>query len=309
MLNRRILLVGAAVGISPGAWANNRRTGRLVIIGGAEDRLHEKAILRTFVERCGGPGSKIRLLSAASREPLSAHTTYQAAFADLGVQDFAPIGIAAREDADSDAAVAQILEADGIFISGGDQSRLMSVLWETAAYRALHVAFHIRGCCLGGTSAGAAVMSRHMLAQGPAVRLPAKEVADMDLGLGFVAGAVIDQHFSERTRLGRLLSVLAQHPRLLGLGIDEDTALIIERGQSIEVVGSGAVTLVDPRYATTNADEVDSGQRLEMLGLRLHLLPAGSAYVADALSPQWRKLPAGLREAIALLIAPGPIRG
>lgn len=131
----------------------------------------------------------------------------------------------------------------------------------------------------------------------------------MDLGLGFVSAAVIDQHFSERGRLGRLLSVLAQHPTLLGVGIDEDTALVIERGQSLEVVGSGAVTIVDPRQSVTDADAIGDGQRIEMLGLRLHLLPAGHLYASDSRALAAKRLPPGLREAINLLVEPGPIRG
>lgn len=311
MLSRRNLFHLALAGAVPlpGAWAETRRVGRLVIIGGAEDRLHEKTVLRTFVAQCGGPQARIRLLSAASSDPQWSWNTYQRAFSDLGVQDFAALDIASREDADDPAKVAAILDADGVFMSGGDQSRLMAALWETRAYRALHTAFHVRGCCIGGTSAGAAVMSRHMLAQAPAVRLPEKDIADMDLGLGLVSSAIVDQHFSERGRLGRLLSVLALHPRQLGLGIDEDTALVIERNQSISVVGQGAVTLVDPRRGQSNVDEIDEGQRLEMLGIQLHLLPAGTVFRADALARGSRRLPSGLREALELLMAPGPIRG
>lgn len=305
------MLMGAGVlsAVGSSAWAAPRRLGRLVIIGGAEDRLHEKSVLRTFVDQCGGPDARIRLLSAASAEPQGAWNTYVRAFGDLGVQDFAPIGIATNDDANTPQAVEEILGADGIFISGGDQSRLMAALWETEAYRALHVAFHLRGCCIGGTSAGAAVMSRHMLAQGPAVRLPEKDVVDMDLGLGFVSSAIVDQHFSERGRLGRLLSALAQHSHLIGVGIDEDTALVIERGVSISVVGTGAVSVVDPRRAVTNAEWVESGARLEMQGLQLHLLPAGNTYSAVSGLGSGRRMSTGLREVVNLLVAPGPIRG
>lgn len=279
-----------------------------MVIGGAEDRLHDKLILRQFVHLCGGTSARIRVLSAASAEPSAAWATYQRAFEDIGVSDCQPVPIADRQAADSSVVRDLIMEADGIFISGGDQRRLMDRIWETQAFRALHIAFHLRGCCIAGTSAGAAVMSRHMLAAGEATRLPEKDLADLDLGLGFVSRAIIDQHFSERHRLGRLLSVLAQWPQMLGVGIDEDTALVIERDSAVEVIGSGAVTLVDGRAMTTNFNLVDSRSRLEMLGVRVHLLPAGNRYSAHPLVQKAKGMPLALREAIAMLVDPGPIR-
>lgn len=306
MISRRLVLGGGLAALSRPSPAQSRRIGRLVVIGGAEDKLRDRLILRRFVELCGGPLARIRVLSAASAEPEAAWETYRAVFDDLAVQDCAPIPVPDREAADSAEVRTQILEADGIFISGGDQRRLMDLIWETEAFRALHLAFHVRGCCLAGTSAGAAAMSRHMLVQGEATRLPEKEAAELDIGLGFVAHAIVDQHFSERRRLGRLLSAMAQQPQMLGIGVDEDTALVIQRGQGIEVIGQGAVTLVDGRGMSSNHDEIESRERLELLGVRLHLLPAGHRY---SLVPGSRRLPALLREAVGLLVAPGPIRG
>jgi cyanophycinase len=304
---RRLLQVGTAVAASP-AMAAPERVGRLVIIGGAEDRLHDKLILRKFVSLCGGPSSRIRVLCAASSEPEQSWATYQRAFGELGVVDCQLIPMAHKDAANSPAVTDLILQADGVFIAGGDQSRLMDMLGETQAFKALHVAFHLRGCCIGGTSAGAAVMSRHMLASGQAAKLPEKDMAELDLGLGFVSRAVVDQHFSERGRLGRLLSVLAQWPQMLGVGIDEDTALVIERNVAIEVIGSGAVTLIDGRAMLTNVNLIESRDRLEMLGVRIHLLPAGHRYSAHPLVQKAKNMPPALREAIALLVAPGPIR-
>lgn len=291
---------------APGA---TRRVGRLVAIGGAEDRLQDRVILRRFVELCGGPQARIRVLSAASGDPQGVWLAYQQVFAELGVAHSAHLDITDAGHANSAEVVDQILDADGIFISGGDQRRLMALVWETEAFRALHTAFHLRGCCIGGTSAGAAVLSRHMLAQGAAPRLPEKEAAELDLGLGFVSKAIIDQHFSERGRLGRLLSVLAQRPDMLGVGIDEDTALVIERGLSVEVVGQGAVTLVDGRQLRSNFDDIESRERLEMLDVRVHLLPAGRRYSAQSGDFSFRRMPPSLRDAVSLLVAPGPIRG
>lgn len=309
MLNRRVFLSLAAGCAAFPTQARQRRLGRLVVIGGAEDKLSDRIVLRRFVELCGGAPSRIRLISAASADPAGAWALYQKTFADLGVADCQPIDIPDRAAANSPGVTDQILGADGIFISGGDQRRLMDLVWETEAFQALHRTFHLRGCCVGGTSAGAAVLSRHMLVQGEATRLPEKEAAELDIGLGFVADAIIDQHFSERGRLARLLSVLAQKPHMLGVGVDENTALVIERGLGIEIVGAGAVTLIDGRQMKSNVEEVGSRDHLEMLGLRLHLLPAGHRYGARAGDPLSRAMPPGMREAIARLVAPGPIRG
>ena len=309
MINRRSLLSLSLGLVCTSSFAQVRRVGRLMIIGGAEDKLKDRIILQRFVELCGGSGSRIRVLSAASSDPASAWATYQSVFSELGVGDCQPIPIPDRDAADSSTVTDLILQADGIFISGGDQRRLMELIWETEAFRALHAAFHLRGCCVGGTSAGAAVLSRNMLVQGEATRLPEKEVAELDIGLGFVARAIVDQHFSERGRLGRLLSALAQRPQMLGVGVDEDTALVIERGLGIEVIGRGAVTIVDGRSMLSNHDRIDERERLELLGVRLHVLPSGHRYSLNPKALQARAMPTALLEAVRLLVESGPIRG
>ena len=298
----------AAAASAASAHAQAARAGPLLIAGGAMDLRGDKAVLRRFVELSGGSRARIRVIAAASANPQAAWSFYGPALAALGVGDCTLLDLPDRDTADDPATSEQLLQASGVFLTGGDQNRLMARLWETRAMGALHTAHHLQGCCIGGTSAGAAVMSRHMLAQGEAVRLPEKEVAALDLGLGLVHTAIIDQHFSERGRLGRLLSAVAQRPQVLGVGIDEDTALVIERGRAIEVVGQGAVTVVDGRQMRTNADLIDARERLEMLGVRLHLLPAGYRYSADPEVQQALDLPPSLRDVIGLLVAPGPIR-
>ena len=308
-MNRRSLLSLPLGLVWTPSFAQARRVGRLVIIGGAEDKLKDRIILQRFVALCGGSGSRIRVLSAASSDPASAWATYRSVFSELGVGDCQPIPIPDRDAADSSTVTNLILQADGIFISGGDQRRLMELIWETEAFRALHAAFHLRGCCVGGTSAGAAVLSRNMLVQGEATMLPEKEVAELDIGLGFVARAIVDQHFSERGRLGRLLSALAQRPQMLGVGVDEDTALVIERGLGIEVIGRGAVTIVDGRSMLSNHDRIDERERLELLGIRLHVLPSGHRYSLNPKALQARAMPTALLEKVGLLVESGPIRG
>jgi cyanophycinase len=300
------LMVVTASGVLP-TWSQTPKVSRLVIVGGAEDRLQDRIILRKFSEYCGGPQARIRIITAASADPQGVWQSYREAFHALGVGNVDRLAIDDRESAQAPAVQAEILQADGIFMSGGDQSKLMGTLWDTAAYESLHQSFHLNRCCIGGTSAGAAVMSRHMIAQGPSVLRPSKEAVDTDIGLGLLSQAVVDQHFSERRRLPRLLSTLAMRPDLLGVGIDEDTALVIERGVGIEVIGQGTVTLVDPSQMQSNVDDLEVLDQIEMLGVQLHLLPAGHRYTVKSVGQGARSAP--LRRAIQRLVAVGPIRG
>ncbi len=308
-LNRRHLLTLSASALSLPAMALSSRPGRLVVVGGAEDRLKDKIILRRFLSLCGGENANIVVLTAASADPGAAWRAYEQVFLELGATRVSHLMIQTPDDARSADTLNQILSGDGIFMSGGDQRRLMERLLDTEAARAMHTAFHLRRCCIGGTSAGAAVMSRIMLAEGGTPVLPKKDVAVLEEGLGFVPGAIIDQHFSERRRLGRLMSVLAQRPDLLGVGIDEDTALIIERGTGVEVVGKGTVTLIDGRRMRSNFGAAAASEHLEMLGVTLHVLPAGNRYSSLSDESGNGRLPASLRSALTELVAPGPIRG
>lgn len=309
-LNRRHLLaLGLAAAQSP-AISQQLKQGHLLIIGGAEDRLRDKIILKRFYELCGGELANILVLTAASADQAASWQGYARVFSELGSRNTSHLEINSQDDANDDSAVNRLLNADGIFISGGDQRRLMERLWESRSARAMHTAFHLRGCCIGGTSAGAAAISRVMIAEGYTPQLPEKDAAILDIGLGFISNAIIDQHFSERRRFGRLLSVLAERPDMLGIGIDENTALVVDRGQAIEVIGQGEVTLIDGRRMRSNVKEAASRERLEMLGVTIHLLPAGNRYEVKAGARiRSRAIPASLREAIVLLVEPGPIRG
>lgn len=311
-MNRRdVLGSAAAVGLTAlaglPARAQSPRMSRLVIVGGAEDRLQDRVILRKFADYCGGSQARIRVITAASGDPEGVWQSYQNVFKALGVEDVQRLAIDDRESAHATPLQAEILQADGIFMSGGDQTKLMDTLWDTPAYQSLHQSFHLNRCCIGGTSAGAAVMSRHMIAQGPAVLRPRKDAVDTDIGLGLLSQAVVDQHFSERRRLARLLSTLALRPDLLGVGIDEDTALVIERGEAMEVIGKGTVTLVDPSQMQSNVNELETLEQIEMLGVQLHVLPAGHRYSLKSMAQDARL--ALLRRAVQRLVAAGPIRG
>jgi cyanophycinase len=263
-------------------------------------------VLRRFVELCGTHLPEIAVLTGASAFPEDTWRSYQRAFLSLGAGRCVHVDLRSKAQADDARAVESILQADGVFMTGGDQRRLLSVVGDTATEGALQDAYRERGACIGGTSAGAAALSRHMLAEGRHPLRPQKHAARLDTGLGLLPGAIIDQHFWQRRRFGRLLSALAEEPEQLGVGVDEDTALIIDPGRSIEVVGRGMVTVLDGRRMNTNVQEVATRERMEMLGVRLHMLPAGNLYAVCETGCQMQ---ASLASAIELLVAEKLLEG
>jgi cyanophycinase len=281
--------------------------GHLVIIGGGEDRKHDKEILARFVELAGGPEARIVVLTAASQIADEMWEVYDKAFGDLGVKTRVHVPLNSRQDANSDQVVDEVARADGIFMTGGDQKRLLAIIGGTALDAEMHTALKVRGACIGGTSAGASAMSGHMLAQGRTDLLPEKGSVSLGAGLGFLHRVVIDQHFSERQRLSRLLSLVAQNPYLLGIGIDEDTALVVERGVGIEVLGEGAVTVVDGRHMLSNLAEIADRATPELIDVRLHLLPAGSRFRLPQGEADEKPLPAPLLDFLENVTKRNPI--
>lgn len=257
---------------------NVKQLGHLVIIGGHEDREGDKQVLSRFVELAGGTDQKIVVITAASGEPDEMWKVYDDAFSDLGVNNREHIHLESRERANDPDIVRKIATARGIFMTGGDQRRLLSILGGTAIDAAMHDAYCQRGACVAGTSAGASAMSGHMLAAGTGDVQHEKGSVKLGAGFGLVQKVIIDQHFSERGRLPRLLTVIAQNPYLMGVGIDEDTALVIEHGTGLEVVGCGTVTIVDCRDMISDVADVREDECPEILDVRLHLLPAGTRY-------------------------------
>ncbi|MDB5100855.1 MAG: cyanophycinase [Cyanobacteria bacterium RYN_339] len=257
--------------------------GHLVIIGGGEDREDDKAILTRIVALAGGKKAKIVVLTTASRQAAldpevakDIEATYRKAFLACGAASVTALHLFDRQSANTAESAQAILNASCIFIAGGNQSRLVSIIGGTAVERAMHTAYLEHGACISGTSAGASAITEHMVAGGPSDPLPRKGLLPLAPGLGFLHHVIIDQHFSERQRLGRMLGVLAQNPFLMGIGIDEDTALVVCPDATFEVVGSGAVTLIDGRDMDNRAfNEVEDGDPMLLTDLRLHLLPTG----------------------------------
>lgn len=253
-------------------------SGHLIVIGGHEDRQCDKEILARFVALSGGADGRIAIVTAATSHPERTWNIYCDALHELGADNCEHVHIETREDANNAELAGKVAAADGIFLTGGDQKRLLASLGGTELDTAMHRAFKEHGACIAGTSAGASAMSGHMLAEGDGPDRPQMEGVSLRAGFGFLQRVVVDQHFSERHRLARLLTVVAQNPYLQGVGIDEDTALVIDRGHGVEVVGQGAVTIIDGRSMQSNAAEVDQCDTPELIDVRLHLLPAGKRY-------------------------------
>lgn len=261
--------------------------GHLVIIGGAEDRTDEKRVLARVVELSGGDNAHMVVLTTASSLGPEVEKVYHTAFTALGARQVTTLHIHDRLAANDPALADVILNATGIFMTGGDQSRLAAILGGSECGKAMHRAFKRRGACVAGTSAGASAISEHMVASGRKGVHPKKGMLNLVPGLGLLNRVIIDQHFSQRHRLGRLLSIVAQNPFLIGLGIDEDTAVVVDPNTELEVIGAGAVTIVDARDLTyTNVNEAKKNQILAMTNVQLHVLPAGFKFHIETRVPR-----------------------
>ena len=247
------------------------------MIGGAEEKLGRKPVLRRFAELAGGEEARVVVCATASALGDEITKLYDTVFRRLGVVDVVSVRPQTREEADQPEAAAAVESATAVFMTGGNQLKLSSVITGTAFGDAIVQAYR-RGAIVGGTSAGASVVSEHMVAFGSSGSTPKNRISQLARGLGLLPGVVVDQHFDQRNRYGRLLSLVAQNPSLLGLGIDEDTAAVISGGRFLEVVGRGSVFVVDGRTALTNAAVATRTSPLLVSGAVVHALPAGSRF-------------------------------
>lgn len=245
-----------------------------MVIGGAEDKLKDRVILGRFVALAGGPGAHIVVVSTASSLGEEATNLYREIFTQSGAGRVSGLRPLTREEADEPAAATLVDEATGIFLTGGNQLRLSLVVGGTALGEALLRA-NRRGVVVAGTSAGASAVSTHMVAFGASGATPKHRMVQISAGLGLLEGLVVDQHFEQRTRLGRLLAVVAQSPSLLGVGLDEDTAAIVDADEILEVLGRGAVTIIDGSQVRTDAFQTKGHRPMMVSGAILHSLPSG----------------------------------
>ncbi len=275
--------------------ASSEIKGQLVIIGGAEDKEGDCTILREFVRRAGGVNARIAVMTVATGLPEEVGRTYTGVFERLGVEDVQIVDTAHSEDASDPRALEAIEKATGVFFTGGDQARITGLLKDTELDKAIHRRY-AEGIVVGGTSAGAAMMPDVMIVEGDSETNPRLEIVDMGPGMGFLPGVVIDQHFLQRGRLGRLLSAVTQQPVVLGFGIDENTAIAVSNDQ-FEVIGEGAVTIVDVAELThTNLGQILKDEDLAICGAKLHILPHGYRFDLKTRKPIIDEAPAATEQ-------------
>lgn len=218
--------------------------GRLIIIGGHEDKECGEEILKLVAQRARGKDNSVAVVTVATQQPKQVGEEYQKLFKELGVQQVEVIDIRTREEASEQKHIDTVADAKVIFFTGGDQLRITSQIGDSPLFRCMQKRYH-EGATIAGTSAGAAAMPETMLIAGASDTSNRISALDMSPGLAFMKGVVIDSHFAERGRMGRLLGAVAQNPRNIGLGIDEDTAIVVTGETQFEVIGSGAVYVVD----------------------------------------------------------------
>lgn len=251
----------------------------ILVIGGAEDKIHGREILHTFWARAGSSEATIAIIPSASREPTLIGERYQLIFEEMGAKNIKVLDIRDRDQGEDQYFQAYIEECTGVFLTGGDQLRLCGLLADTPLMERIRQRVQLGEITLAGTSAGAAVMGHHMIAGGSSGEAPNRALVDMTMGLGIIPEVIVDQHFHNRNRMARLLSAVSIHPERLAVGIDEDTCAIFEKDGLLQVMGRGVVTIVDARDMTyTNQSAVGANDPLSLHGLRLHILSHGDRY-------------------------------
>jgi cyanophycinase len=252
-----------------------------MIIGGAEDKVGRPTILEEFVAASGGSRARIAVVPTASSLGSEVVEVYDALFRKLGAPEVLAVRPHSRAEAHDADLVAELDGATGIFMTGGNQLKLSGIVCGTPVGDAI-VRARERGAVVAGTSAGASIQSSHMVAFGVGGSTPRQRMTQVAAGLGLLQSTVVDQHFDQRNRYGRLLMIVSQSPSLLGLGIDEDTAAVVETDvdghEVLRVVGRGAVTIMDPAAVVTNSYEVKRSAPILASGIVLHVLPQGARF-------------------------------
>ena len=250
--------------------------GAILAVGGAEDKFDRRTILQRFVEEAGGASARIAIVPTASTIPEKRAEFYRDVFSSLGASAAYPVPIVRREEAAAVAHSRAILGATGVFLTGGDQSRLVGVLGDTPALAAIRRR-HARGAVIGGTSAAASAFSETMIVGGGTGLSVGPDTVELAEGLGVLPDLIIDQHFSQRERLGRLLSAVGREPAKLGVGIDEDTAIVVRRGK-FEVLGSGQVFVLDASRLAAGRASRSGPSPFTLTDVVMHMLVEGDRF-------------------------------
>ncbi|MEO6364869.1 MAG: cyanophycinase [Luteimonas sp.] len=261
----------------PSKVTEGSQRGWIIPIGGAEDRETRRRILKRFVRLCGGRDAHIVIIPTASRLANTGQK-YQELFERLEAGSSSSVDFATREDGERADYLGELERANGIFFTGGNQLRISTILGGTTAAKLIRKR-NAEGIPVAGTSAGASVLSEHMIAFGKEGSSPRAGSVRLAPGLGLTNRFIIDQHFRQRDRLGRLVAALAYNPFAIGIGLDEDTAAFIGPDNTLEVEGSGALTVVDAsNLQFSSMADVSQSQPVCLLGLTVHLLVAGATY-------------------------------
>ncbi|MEN7343325.1 MAG: cyanophycinase [Pseudomonadota bacterium] len=263
--------------MAPSPSVSDKTRGYIIPIGGAEEKLKNPEILDRFVSLCGGKPARIAVIPTASQLE-DTGSIYEDLFRRLGVNHVRVLAYNDRSDCDNQEWLDYIEQSDGVFMTGGNQLRLSTLLGGTPVARLIRRR-NAEGMHVAGTSAGAAFMPEHMIAGGSEGSTPSPDKVTLAPGLGLTNNFIIDQHFRQRDRLGRLLTALAYNPFACGIGLDEDTAAFIQPGDSLEVVGSGGITIIDPaELEYSSMDAARSGEPVSLIGVKLHILISGGKF-------------------------------
>jgi cyanophycinase len=263
--------------LSPASVPEGHTRGSIVPIGGAEDKVGDDVILRRFTELSGGREAHIVVIPTAS-ELRDTGRRYAKLFEGLRARKTVVLPFETRRECEDPESLEQLERATGVFLTGGNQLRLSTTLGGTPVAKALRL-MNARGVVVAGTSAGAAFLSEHMIAFGDEGATPRGGMVQLAPGLGLTNRIIVDQHFRQRDRLGRLLTALAFNPFAVGVGLDEDTAAFMGPDETLEVVGSGAITIVDPaRLEYSSMDAVKRGEPVCLIGVQLHVLVHGATF-------------------------------
>jgi cyanophycinase len=267
--------------MSPSNYTSNENRGYIIPIGGAEEKFHNTEILDRFIDVCGGKDARIAIIPTAS-ELEDTGRNYEKLFRKIGVKHAQVLQIETREDCRSSEFTDYIEKSDGVFMTGGNQLRLSTTLGGTPVAQIIRRR-NASGMHVAGTSAGAAFMPEHMIAGGDEGSTPRPNMVTMAPGLGLTNNFIIDQHFRERDRLGRLLTALAYNPFAIGMGLDEDTAAFIRPGDNLEVVGSGGITIIDPtKLSYSSMDRARRGDPVSLIDVKLHILISGGRFEIES---------------------------
>ena len=252
---------------------HEKKDFKLVIIGGGEDKKEGKTILKEVVRLSGGKEAKIGIVTTATKHPEEVGQEYENIFKALGVKEINTINICGRKISEIHGNVENIINYTCLFFVGGDQLRISSIIGGTDFHDIIHN-FCSEGRVIAGTSAGASMMSEIMIVEGEDQEAPTRCTIKLAPGMGLIKGVIIDQHFNQRGRIGRLFAGVAQNPNIIGIGIDEDTAIVVDGNEKFSVIGNGVVTVVDGKdIEYTNISEQYPNEPLALTNVKVHILP------------------------------------